>query len=168
MRSLSRLRGFTLIELLVAITILALIAVFSWRGLDQVVRTRDTLGQSQAVLDTLHRAFNQLARDANAARAIQVSEAGVLSFILPAAAAQGQQAPGVDYVLDADKLVRHDARGSATEVLLDKVDAWVAQVKRADGTWGASVEGAPASSGLRVSLRLKDLGEIQRIFLVHE
>ena len=34
-------RGFTLIELLVAITIMALLAVLSWRGLDGMSRARD-------------------------------------------------------------------------------------------------------------------------------
>jgi general secretion pathway protein J len=33
-------RGFTLIELLVAITILAIVAVLGWRGLDGIVRAR--------------------------------------------------------------------------------------------------------------------------------
>src|ERR1700742_827676 len=36
-------RGFTLIELLVAIAILAVIAVLSWRGLDQIIRGRQTI-----------------------------------------------------------------------------------------------------------------------------
>ncbi|WP_425469320.1 prepilin-type N-terminal cleavage/methylation domain-containing protein [Paraburkholderia azotifigens] len=35
--------GFTLIELLVAIAILAVIAVLSWRGLDQIIRGRQTI-----------------------------------------------------------------------------------------------------------------------------
>src|SRR5260364_251272 len=36
----ARAQGFTLIELLVAIAILALVAVLSWRGLDQILRAR--------------------------------------------------------------------------------------------------------------------------------
>jgi len=40
-RSRSRARGFTLIELLVAITVMALLAVLSWRGLDGMSRARE-------------------------------------------------------------------------------------------------------------------------------
>ena len=36
----SRRRGFTLVELLVAISVLALVAVLGWRGLDGIVRAR--------------------------------------------------------------------------------------------------------------------------------
>ena len=34
-------RGFTLIELLVAISVMALIAILSWRGIDGMVRTQE-------------------------------------------------------------------------------------------------------------------------------
>ncbi|WMW79095.1 prepilin-type N-terminal cleavage/methylation domain-containing protein [Undibacterium cyanobacteriorum] len=37
--------GFTLIELLVAITVLAIIAVMGWRGLDSIIRARVSLNQ---------------------------------------------------------------------------------------------------------------------------
>jgi len=61
------IKGFTLIELMVAISVLALIAILSWRGLDgmmraqtttqlrsdQIVVTQSTLGQWSADLDTL-------------------------------------------------------------------------------------------------------------------
>lgn len=60
-------KGFTLIELMVAISVLALIAILSWRGLDgmmraqtttqirsdQIVVTQSTLGQWSADLDAL-------------------------------------------------------------------------------------------------------------------
>lgn len=37
--------GFTLIELLVAITVMAIVAVLGWRGLDGIVRARLTLNE---------------------------------------------------------------------------------------------------------------------------
>jgi general secretion pathway protein J len=43
--SCSRSRGFTLIELLVAITIMALLAVLSWRGLDGMARAQTQTSQ---------------------------------------------------------------------------------------------------------------------------
>lgn len=39
-RNVRHAQGFTLIELLVAITILAIIAVMGWRGLDSIIRAR--------------------------------------------------------------------------------------------------------------------------------
>ena len=41
----SRPRGFTLIELLVAISVMALIAILSWRGIDGMVRTQEATRQ---------------------------------------------------------------------------------------------------------------------------
>ncbi len=36
-------RGFTLLELLVAITVLSIVSIIAWRGLDSLVRTRERL-----------------------------------------------------------------------------------------------------------------------------
>ncbi len=55
--------GFTLIELLVAITLLALVAVLSWRGLDQIVRTRDVVTVSMAEERALTQFFDQVGID---------------------------------------------------------------------------------------------------------
>jgi general secretion pathway protein J len=57
-------QGFTLLELIVAVSILALIAVFSWRGLDAVLHTRDSLNLAQTQIDELQRGFNRLEHDA--------------------------------------------------------------------------------------------------------
>ena len=49
-------KGFTLIELLIAITLMAVLAGLSWRGLDSLMRSRD-ITQAQvdktAVLQTV-------------------------------------------------------------------------------------------------------------------
>jgi prepilin-type N-terminal cleavage/methylation domain-containing protein len=66
-RARRRSRGFTLIELLVALTILALMSLMAWYGLDGVIRSR---AQSQSDADRLARmaaALDQLAADARAA-----------------------------------------------------------------------------------------------------
>jgi general secretion pathway protein J len=60
-------RGFTLIELLVAIAILAVIAVLSWRGLDQIVRARETISRSMEDERVFAQFFDQLRIDARLA-----------------------------------------------------------------------------------------------------
>jgi general secretion pathway protein J len=56
-------RGFTLIELLVAITLLAIIAMLSWRGLDSLIRGRDSVLVADAQLRALSRTLSQFERD---------------------------------------------------------------------------------------------------------
>lgn len=56
-------RGFTLIELLVAITILAIVAVLGWRGLDSIVRARATLTTDMEQTRGMQLAFAQLQSD---------------------------------------------------------------------------------------------------------
>lgn len=57
------LRGFTLIELLVAISILAIVAVLGWRGLDSIVRSRDVLTADLENTRGLQLTFAQLQND---------------------------------------------------------------------------------------------------------
>lgn len=56
--------GLTLIELLVAITILAVVAVLGWRGLDGIVRSRIALTQEMERTRGIQIAFAQMQRDA--------------------------------------------------------------------------------------------------------
>jgi len=65
LRSLSSTRsaGFTLIELLVAITILAIVAVLGWRGLDGIVRARIGLTAQLDQTRGMQLAFAQLQSD---------------------------------------------------------------------------------------------------------
>ena len=56
-------RGFTLIELLVAISILAVVAVMSWRGLDSIVRARLALNEELAQTRNMQISFAQLQSD---------------------------------------------------------------------------------------------------------
>ncbi|BBO58953.1 type II secretion system protein J [Mycoavidus sp. B2-EB] len=55
--------GFTLVELLVTMTILALVAILSWRGLDQIVRARDAVTLSMANERALAQFFDQVGID---------------------------------------------------------------------------------------------------------
>ena len=55
--------GFTLIELLVAIAILAVIAVLSWRGLDQIARGREAISNQMEDERVFAQFFDQLRTD---------------------------------------------------------------------------------------------------------
>lgn len=56
-------QGFTLVELLVAITVLAMVAVLGWRGLDGIVRSRATLTGQMDQTRGMQLAFAQLQSD---------------------------------------------------------------------------------------------------------
>ena len=58
-----RNRAFTLIELLVAISILAIVAVLGWRGLDSIVRSREVLTFELEQTRGLQLTFAQLQSD---------------------------------------------------------------------------------------------------------
>lgn len=55
--------GLTLVELLVAISILAVVAVLGWRGLDSILRSRATLASELEQVRAMQLAFAQLQRD---------------------------------------------------------------------------------------------------------
>lgn len=59
--------GFTLIELLVAITLLAVVALLSWRGFDQIVRGREIVVATMSDERTIARALGQVGFDLRAA-----------------------------------------------------------------------------------------------------
>jgi general secretion pathway protein J len=63
MTTYSRPRGFTLVELLVAISILAIVAVLGWRGLDGIVRARVALTQQMETTRGMQLAFAQMQSD---------------------------------------------------------------------------------------------------------
>jgi general secretion pathway protein J len=58
-----RTRGFTLIELLVAITVLSIVSLIAWRGLDSLVATRERLEPEIDEVRALLTAFGQMERD---------------------------------------------------------------------------------------------------------
>lgn len=58
-----RKRGFTLVELLVAISILAIVAVLGWRGLDGIIRARVALTNQMESTRGMQLAFAQMQSD---------------------------------------------------------------------------------------------------------
>lgn len=59
----NRRAGFTLVELLVAISILGMVAVLGWRGLDGIVRARANLTDQMEVTRGMQLAFAQMQSD---------------------------------------------------------------------------------------------------------
>jgi general secretion pathway protein J len=57
--------GFTLVELLIAISVLAMVAVLGWRGLDSIVRARVALNADLEQTRGLQLAFAQMQSDAS-------------------------------------------------------------------------------------------------------
>ncbi|MGF6533456.1 MULTISPECIES: PulJ/GspJ family protein [Paraburkholderia] len=72
-------RGFTLIELLVAIAILAVIAVLSWRGLDQIIRGRQTITSAMEDERVFAQLFDQMRIDVRHAATDDESGAAAVS-----------------------------------------------------------------------------------------
>jgi general secretion pathway protein J len=62
-RQAIRQGGFTLVELLVAISILAIVAVLGWRGLDGIMRARITLTAQMETTRGMQLAFAQMQSD---------------------------------------------------------------------------------------------------------
>ncbi|MEO8936821.1 MAG: prepilin-type N-terminal cleavage/methylation domain-containing protein [Burkholderiaceae bacterium] len=101
-----RQAGFTLLELIVAAGILALIAVFSWRGLDTLIREREAIAASQAIIDGIQRAFARVERDAMLANDAQLDDGGTLRLVAGASSVEGAPAATVEYRLVSGALVR--------------------------------------------------------------
>ncbi|WP_028203265.1 PulJ/GspJ family protein [Paraburkholderia nodosa] len=79
-------RGFTLIELLVAIAIMAVVAILSWRGLDEIMRGRETITRSMAEERVFAQMFDQMRIDLR--EAASDDEAGGVAISLDGGALQ--------------------------------------------------------------------------------
>ena len=121
--------GFTLLELIVAASILALIAVFSWRGLDTLLREREAIATSQEAIDVMQRSFARIERDAMLARDAQIDDSGTLRLVAGNAA--------VEYRFVNGALTRIGDEAAAPMVLQGGIaklviEAWIAGAK---GGW---------------------------------
>jgi general secretion pathway protein J len=63
LRTRAAAAGFTLLELLVAISVLAIVSMIAWRGLDSLIATRERLQPESDDVRALLTAFGQLERD---------------------------------------------------------------------------------------------------------
>lgn len=79
MPSAKRQHGFTLIELLITITLMAVLAGLSWRGLDNLMRSRDITQVQVDKTAVLQTVLAQWQADLNAVQAVpSITDAGVL------------------------------------------------------------------------------------------
>lgn len=67
-------RGFTLVELLVAISVMALLALMSWRGIDGMVRAQEQTRQRSDELLVMQTVLAQWSADLDALQAIDHTE----------------------------------------------------------------------------------------------
>ncbi|QNP49890.1 PulJ/GspJ family protein [Diaphorobacter aerolatus] len=70
----ARTRGFTLIELLVAITIMSLIALLSWRGIDGMVRSQQITRERSDQLVVIQNALAQWQADLDSIQAVDSTQ----------------------------------------------------------------------------------------------
>lgn len=121
--------GFTLLELIVAASILALIAVFSWRGLDTLLREREAIASSQESIDAMQRSFARIERDAMLARDAELDDTGALRLVSGDAAVVYRLVNGaLTRATDGDAAPRILQTGIAKLV----IEAWTSGAR---GTW---------------------------------
>lgn len=184
-----RRNGFTLIELLVAITILGIVAVLGWRGLDSIVRARVALTNALEQTRGMQLAFAQMQSDcAHIATTgaignrdlIQTDDARLTLVRTVVADNQPSRVQVVSYRLNEGVLVRRES--AATRDLKELDVYWQAAMADTDTSQPVSLQsgvtamtmstwpktgGAGTLTGLEVSLKLREReNPMLKIFLL--
>jgi len=111
--AVQRQRGFTLIELLVAISLMALMAILSWRGLDGISRAAGQLQQRSDDVQTLQATLGQWGADLNAM-------------------AEQPNRPSLDWDGRAMRILRRGSAGAGDGL---RVVAWARRSSNGVGQW---------------------------------
>lgn len=156
-RSFRGCGGFTLIELLVAISILAIVAVLGWRGLDSILRSRVALTQQMEYTRGIQLAFAQMQSDleqlAGAAvigtRQNLVADNLRLIFVRTVAPDHGPtQLVVVSYRLRNGVLARRESAATRDLVQLDAL--WQVATSDSDPVPGVGLHAGVAGMGVRL------------------
>jgi general secretion pathway protein J len=124
----SRGRGFTLVELIIAVTILAMVAILGWRGLDGIVRSRIALTAEMEQTRGMQLTFAQLQSDCAqiapkslmTTRPYLLAEPGRLLMVrLVFAEQQPTRLQLVDYRLRNGQLTRQESAATRDLTALD-------------------------------------------------
>lgn len=134
-------RGFTLIELLVAISILAIVAVLGWRGLDGIVRARVALTDQMEATRGMQLAFAQMQSDSEhmvgsselQQRPTLMADASGMTLVRNV---YNENAPSqvqvVSYRIRDGVLLRRESQGTRDLIQLDVL--WKAATSNVDAT----------------------------------
>jgi general secretion pathway protein J len=154
---MKRESGFTLIELLVAISILAMVAVLGWRGLDGIVRARVALTEQMEMTRGMQLAFAQMQSDCE--HAVDATLMGRRPYLLQAEnrvtlvrTVFNENEPArlqvIAYRLVDGRLMRRESNTTRDLVELDAL--WQASVSDTDPTPPVTLQGGVTSMGVRV------------------
>jgi len=146
----SRRRGFTLIELLIAISILAIIAVLGWRGLDAIVRSRVSLTQQLDETRGMQLTFAQMQSDC-----ANVAPVNIIGSARPQLLADGER-------LRLVRMVYADDQPSRLQVVVYRLNNGVLSrresqstrdLKQLDDLWSNTAEDTDGSNTQPVILQ---------------
>jgi general secretion pathway protein J len=154
---MKRARGFTLIELLVAITVLAIVAVLGWRGLDSILRSRVQLTAQMEHTRGIQLAFAQMQNDLEqlagtsvlGARENLVADDGRLVFVRTQLPDNGAtQLAVVSYRLRDGVLSRRESPPTRDLTQLDVL--WQAALSDGDPTPAVTLQSQVTSMSVRL------------------
>lgn len=153
----NRHRGFTLIELLVAISILAIVAVLGWRGLDGIIRSRSVLTDQMGQTRGMQLAFAQMQSDAahlapatllQGRAYLQAENQGLTLVRLVLSDMQPTRLQVVSYRLRNGELLRRESPATRELQQLDAL--WQAAISNSDQDQQGSVTLQSGVQGLSV------------------
>ncbi len=158
-RPLQRRRraGFTLIELLVAISILAMVAVLGWRGLDGIIRSRQVLTVQLEQSRGMQLAFAQMQSDLEHLSTISLlhsrpnlmATTDALTLVRTVFAdAEAAQVQVVAYRIRDGVLTRRESVATRDLTLLDAT--WLATIGDTDAATSVALEGDVSGMSMRL------------------
>ncbi|WP_308494633.1 PulJ/GspJ family protein [Duganella lactea] len=147
--------GFTLIELLLAISILAMMAVLGWRGLDSIVRSRGALTDEMDQSRGLQLAFAQMQSDcAHLADSALLSNRAYLQ-------AEDNRITLVRMVMNDNQPTRLQVvsyRVNADGVLTRRESNATRDLTQLDNLWQAALSDADTSGSVALQSRVQGMG----------